>query len=104
MQDKFPQIADKVNEAAAWVYGVASTDLLSQTRRQPIAEARQLAIYILRVYCGVSTSDIARYYGRKEALVCYSVRTIKGLLKVDKQTRRMCDEIINYCKELQIEL
>lgn len=104
MQDKFPQIADKVNEATAWVYGIVLTELLSQTRRQPVAEARQIAMYILRIHYGVSTADIAQYYGRKEALVCYSVRTIKGLLKVDKHTRRMCDEIINYCKEPQVEL
>ena len=85
MQGKFPQIADKVNEAAAWVYGVVLTELLSQTRRQPVAEARQVAMYILRIHYGVATADIAQYYGRKH-------------------TRRMCDEIINYCKEPQIEL
>ena len=64
--------------AAAAVAGVPATALCAATRgRRPIAEARQLAVYLHHVALGASLSACARLFRRDRATVRHACARIE---------------------------
>lgn len=53
----------QVKEAVAGAYGLQPEDLERKTREQPIAFARQVAVYIAYRACNTSQADIALHFG-----------------------------------------
>ena len=63
-------------EAVAHEYDICPTEITSRTRRQPIAAARQVVMYLLRTTTPLTLEDIGRALGRHHATVIHGVETI----------------------------
>lgn len=75
-------------------YGLRSKDLCSKSRKQAVASARQVAIYLAKKYTGLSSSRIgASLGGRDHSTVLHSCNVVERHLNIDKTFRRELEDI-----------
>lgn len=70
-------------EAVAHEYDICPAEITSRTRRQPVAAARQLVMYLLRTTTPLTLEDIGRSLGRHHATVIHGIDTIEGRRNYD---------------------
>lgn len=80
-------------ESVCREYCVTETELLGSRRYQPLAEARQLAMWLLRRRGLLYVRDIGRIFNRSYPTACYSIELINTRLKFDKQLKQHCENI-----------
>ena len=72
-------------EAVAQEYGLDPDEILARTRRQPVATARQLVMYLLRTTTPLTLEAIGQAVGgRHHATVHHAVRSIEGHRTYDR--------------------
>jgi hypothetical protein len=60
------------------IFGVASTDLAAPSRgKAPVALARQAAMYLAHVSCGMSLTDVGAVFGRDRTTVAHACAVIE---------------------------
>lgn len=74
-------------------YGVTESQIMSHTRKQPIAEARQMYMYILRRVRLYLLCQIAEMTNRSHPNVLWNVRHIKNQLTIHPVTKAHYDAI-----------
>lgn len=84
-------------EAVAHEYDICPAEITSRTRRQPIAAARQLVMYLLRTTTPHTLEDIGRALDRHHATVIHGVETIERRRNydtgLDERIRRLRSSI-----------
>ena len=89
-------IIQKTNEIVCKYYQISEKDLISSSRKQQIAYARQIAMYILRKKFNLSLKTIGEAYGNKDhATVAHGVDKIEVMLKNNTLTKNDIDLLIN---------
>ena len=69
---------EAIEEAVVRVFGVRSEDLNRMTRgRANVALARQVAMYLAHVACGLSLTDTGRLFGRDRTTVAHACGVIE---------------------------
>ena len=77
-------------------YKVNKADVLSKIRKKDVVKARQVIMFLLREYMGISFSDIGDKVGGKDhTTVLHSYDKIKKLIKDDPVFNREMDQIKN---------
>ena len=74
------------------------TDIMQNTRKQPIMEGRQVAMYILYEQGG-KLRQVGGFFGRNHASVIHSKKVVCTLLEIDKCYREKWKSFINTCCE-----
>ena len=74
--------------AVAEEYGVSVEDIMSNSRRSDIAEARQMSMCLFAETSGYEPERIGRVFGRNRTTVIYAICKIRDLARVDKRTQR----------------
>ena len=75
-------------QAVAGEYGVTVDEIISRSRLRDIAEARQMAMYLIRKVLDYTPGRIGEAIGRNRVTVIYAIQKIAGLASVDKRTQR----------------
>lgn|GEM_PF-5231320 len=84
MLEMVDEVAVRVLAAAAAEFGIDVDMLRSCTRRQPIATARQVAIYILRNTTDLTLTEIGDLVGRHNATVIHAIRSMEGRRRYER--------------------
>lgn len=71
-------------------------DVMQSTRRQPIMEGRQVAMYILYQQ-GAKCQQVARFFGRTHATVIYSYYVVQEQLEISRTFREKWKSLIDLC-------
>jgi chromosomal replication initiation ATPase DnaA len=67
-----------LEQAVSGVFTVAGPDLWTLTRgRPPIAFARQVAMYLAHVECGLSLTEVGHVFARDRTTVAHACRLIE---------------------------
>jgi chromosomal replication initiation ATPase DnaA len=67
-----------IEMAVARVFGVAHEELCRCTRGAArIAEARQVAMYLAHVACGLSLTDVGKLFGRDRTTVAHACSVVE---------------------------
>lgn len=85
---------ENIITATAEVYGVSVEDVISDSHKRTIAEARQMAMYLCHEKTWLDLTDIGIVFGRKHPTVIHAIRKVEGLLEFDRLTKRNY-ELIN---------
>lgn len=86
--------ADDIISVVGQQTGVKPKEITSKLRKQNVAQARQLSMYLIQKHCGMSYSQIGRHFGgRDHSTVMYSCNQVARLLSVDKDFRRMVENL-----------
>ena len=85
VRDFCEKIANVVNEA----YGLDHNLVFSRFRHQPIAEARQVAMYILREQTNLTLLQIANFFNRRDhGTVVHACKQVRA----QRETSRLFEE------------
>ncbi len=72
----------KINEVVSQYYNVSVNDMLSSSRKQQIAYARHISMYILRYKYNIPLKTIGEYFGNRDhATVAHGVEKIEYMVK-----------------------
>jgi chromosomal replication initiator protein len=83
-----------VTSAVGKQFGFSISQLKGKSRRKTIAEARGLAMHLLRQLTGASYAEIGRYFGgRDHTTVLHACQKLTSLLAKDDAMRRLADEL-----------
>lgn len=84
----------QIQSAVARHYGVSPSELKASTRRQQVAQARGLAMYLARQLAGLSYTHIGRQFGRRDhTTVLHACRRWERLVAEDERTRRWVTDL-----------
>lgn len=75
-------------QAVAKEYGVSVDDIMSNSRRSDISEARQMSMCLFAETSGYEPERIGSIFGRNRTTVIYAIRKMRDLASVDKRTQR----------------
>ncbi|MDO9127761.1 helix-turn-helix domain-containing protein [Parvibaculum sp.] len=76
-QERAAQVA-LMQETVARAWNVPVDEMRSPTRRRaPVAQARQVAMYLTHVLYGFSLSAVGRYFGRDRTTAAHACRLIE---------------------------
>lgn len=72
------QVRQAINPAVAGVFGVDMGDLCAATRRSPRAAfARQVAMYLAHVVCGLSLTEVGVLFDRDRTTVAHACELVE---------------------------
>jgi len=82
-----PVSTGRILSLTAEAYGVTVTDLESPSRRQPLARARQIAMYLCRDLTALSLPKIgALFGGRDHTTALHGINKIRDMMTTDEET------------------
>jgi chromosomal replication initiator protein len=97
-EDK-PLTADGIVKSVGDYFGIKPVDIKGKKRTKEIANARQIAMYIVKQLTPLSLSDIGRAFGGKDhATVIYSVKQIEEKRSSDENLSKGIENIIKRIK------
>jgi chromosomal replication initiation ATPase DnaA len=78
LQRRTPPVREAIDPAVAAVFGVEIEDLSAKTRGSPRAAfARQAAMYLAHVVCGLSLTEVGALFGRDRTTVAHACNVIE---------------------------
>ena len=81
-----------VEQAVAVVFQVPLDELRARTRRKArVALARQVAMYLTHVACGITLTEVGILFGRDRTTVAYACRIVE-----DRRDNRMFDTSLDH--------
>ena len=85
--------AETIISAVAAFFNVSVEDILGSGRMKTIANARQVAIYLVRELTKDSFPSIGLIFDKKHSTIIYSYETMQKQLKIDTYMKNAVDEI-----------
>jgi len=99
LADKAPPlktVCDRVTSLVARQTGFTSSELKGKSRRQAVADARRLAMFVARRLTGASYAQIGRHFGdRDHTTVLYACRKMLSTAKTDDVLLKSADDLAN---------
>jgi chromosomal replication initiator protein len=90
---------DEIISATSSSFGVSTEDLVGPSRRQPLARARQVAMYLCRELTDLSLPKIGREFGgRDHTTVLHALDKVKQVMQSDK---RIFDQVTALSQSLR---
>lgn len=98
LSDMMPLKAEMAPEKAvdlvASYFDLSQTDLVSRSRKREIAQARQVAMYLLRAVLNMSYVEIGTLFGGRDyATVMYNVDRVASLMLTDDVVQRQIETL-----------
>jgi chromosomal replication initiator protein len=91
---------DAIMRAVAKHFEIRVSDMKSKKRVRSISVPRQIAMFIARTHTKASLPEIGRHFGGKDhTTVIHSYNKIDRLIKIDKETERHIQDIVNVLEE-----
>ncbi|MEE9518676.1 MAG: helix-turn-helix domain-containing protein, partial [bacterium] len=91
---------DAIMRAVAKHFEIRVSDMKSKKRVRSISFPRQIAMFIARTHTKASLPEIGRHFGGKDhTTVIHSYNKIDRLIKIDKETERHIQDIVNMLEE-----
>ncbi len=96
-----PVTIEKIILEVGKVYNVSVADIRGKSRRQEVAEARKMSMYIIKEVCGLTMEEIGKEFGgRDHSTVVYSISNVSQRLKTDSFYRDTAEDIIKNVKAI----
>jgi chromosomal replication initiator protein len=81
-------------------FGLTTSDLRGKSRRQAVADARALAMYLVRGRTGASYAEVGRHFGNRDhTTVLHACRKLSAQTARDQATRRLANDIAEQISE-----
>ena len=85
---------EKIQNTVSNYFHIDLKDLHSKSRKQEIAKARQIAMFLCKKYTNYSFAHIGSIVGKRDhATVLHACRTVQDLIDIDKSFRSVMNDI-----------
>ena len=92
---------EKIISEVARSYNVSEADIYSNRKTQQLAQARQVAMFIVREMTDMSYKAIGDHFGRDHTTVLYNIKKIENFLKDKPYEKEMIENMIRNLQEAQ---
>ena len=90
---------DIIQEVSRY-YSIGAADLFGSSRQQAVAQARQIAMYLIREQTNLSLPKIGQLFGgRDHTTVMYANKKVTDLMKERRSLYNQVTEILNRVKQ-----
>lgn len=89
-------VSRAVIAATAKEYNVAQEDVLSSSRNRETAEARHMAMFVLKTYFGFTLEQLGEIFSRSHTAAMYAVNRIADMLDIYKDTKAHFASVMEY--------
>lgn len=77
--------AEEIANIVSKGLNISLSDMRSKTRKRPVVEARQIAMYLIRKHTDEIFSNIGKMFvGRDHSTVIYACQTVQDLIDTNK--------------------
>jgi len=91
---------EKIQNTVSSYFNIDLKDIHSKSRKQEIAKARQIAMFLCKKYTNYSFAHIGSIVGKRDhATVLHACRTVQDLIDIDKSFRTTMNDIENLLKK-----
>ena len=85
---------NEIQKTVSKYYGITVSDLISNSRKQHLVRARQMAIYLCHNLTTLSLSKIGQNFGNRDhSTVLYSCEKLKELMKTNEDIKNDFENI-----------
>ena len=85
---------NEIQKTVSKYYGITVSDLISNSRKQHLVRARQMAIYLCHNLTALSLSKIGQNFGNRDhSTVLYSCEKLKKLMKTNEEIKNDFENI-----------
>jgi len=85
---------NEIQKTVSRYYGITVSDLVSNSRKQHLVRARQMAVYLCHNLTTLSLSKIGQNFGNRDhSTVLYSCEKLKELMKTNKEIKNDFENI-----------
>ncbi len=85
---------NEVQKTVSKYYGITVSDLVSNSRKQHLVKARQMAIYLCHEMTSLSLAKIGQNFGNRDhSTVLYSCEKLKGLISTNEEIKNDIENI-----------
>ena len=85
---------NEVQKTVSKYYGITVSDLVSNSRKQHLVKARQMAIYLCHEMTSLSLAKIGQNFGNRDhSTVLYSCEKLKGLISANEEIKNDIENI-----------
>lgn len=100
IQTPTPVTVERIIREVSRTFTVNEDDIRSNKRSQPISQARQVAIYVVREITQMSMTNIgSEFGGRDHSTIVYALQQVEKNMKTDKKYKEVIEDIIKNIKE-----
>ena len=96
-----PVKIEKIISEVARSYNVSEAHIYSNRKTQQLAQARQVALFIVRELTVMSYKAIGDHFGRDHTTVLYNIKKIENFLKDKPYEKEMIENMIRNLQEAQ---
>ena len=91
---------EKIQNTVSGYFNIDLKDIHSKSRKQEIAKARQIAMFLCKKYTNYSFAHIGSIVGKRDhATVLHACRTVQDQIDIDKSFRTTMNDIENLLKK-----
>jgi chromosomal replication initiator protein len=90
---------DKIFTAVYKKYGIKKEDIIGERRTKDIAQARHIAIYLIREITDMSFPGIGKILNRNHTTIISSIETVEKKIISQQSFSMEMDELIKSIKE-----
>ena len=95
-----PRDPREIITVTANFFNTTPTELLAQSRKRPIAMARQIAMYIMRELTELSYPEIGREFGgRDHTTVIHAVQKVQSVMQTSVETFEQVDQLFKLLRD-----
>lgn len=99
-QENKPVTIDFILDKVCGYFNVKQEDVFTKCRKQPVAQVRQIAMYLAQKHTNLSLARIGSLIGKRtHATVLHSCSVVEDRLHVDKAFKSKMDEIEKLLKQ-----
>ena len=84
---------EEIVKAVCATYDVTYADMLTTNRTQPLATARQVAMFLARKLTGNSTPTVANAFKRNHTTVLHGTGSIQKRIEVEPELKKTIEQI-----------
>ena len=84
---------EEIVKAVCSTYDVTYADMLTNNRTQPLATARQVAMFLARKLTGNSTPTVANAFNRNHTTVLHGTASIQKRIDVEPELKKTVEQI-----------
>ena len=101
-QDTFDEFINEIKKIVAKYFSISVTLLASSSRKQDVAYARQLAIYLIRNKTDLPLKKIGEFFNNRDhATIAHSIDKIEKLMNVDNNVKKDIEILLNQVNKLE---
>ena len=88
-----PVSARRIIDEVAAYFGVRSSDILSGKRSREVTVPRQMAVYLSREICYLSTTRLGEEFGRDHTTIMHALKKAEEMLRDSRDFSQAAEEL-----------